>query len=241
MSNKRAPRKSRKPKSTYGRDDETAKSSRSDYYVSGALELTPHRTQMLKAALRQPIMDRRLKYSIQESSLVASNATSATPNNLVSINQGTTDITRTGDRVRVKRIWFSAWALGSAGSSVPALTRVILVCWNPVGNAAVNAPIASQIIQHSAGYGPVGSYSRDFGDSYQVIYDSVASVQPNNAAGAELELYFQDRKVLIDMEFIAGATVPATNGIYLFALTNTATFQPTIYYSSTIWYEDLDA
>lgn len=242
-SSQRAPAQSKRNtgrRSTAGRDDMTNNSSKKDYFVANALEITPHPNQQLKAVLGQPVMNRKLKYSILETNLAASNATSATPLSLVSINQGTTDITRTGDRVRVKRIWFGGKLNGNAAATAAVMCRVIIVCWNPVGTGAVNAPIASQIIQHSAGYGPHGSYSRDFGDSFQIVHDAKFSVNPV-AATTENEILHLDRKVLVDMEFTAGATVPTTNNFYVFFLTDTGINVPNLTFSSTIWYEDLDA
>lgn len=214
--------------------------SRKDYFVANALEITPHPGQKLRAVLGQPIMDRRFKYSLTEGSLSASSATSATPISLVTVAQGTTDITRTGDRIRCRRIWFSGKLNGNAAATGAVMGRVIVVVWNPVGSSAVNAPVASQIIQHSATYGPHGSYSRDFGDSYQVVYDARFSLNPAGTS-AENEVFHCDREIMVDCEFTAGATTPTTNNFYLFFLTDTAINVPNCTYSATLWYEDLDA
>jgi len=214
--------------------------SRKDYYVSNALEITPNPNKELKSVLGAPIMNRKLKYTLLESSLVASNATSATPLSLVTVSQGTTDITRTGDRIRMRRLWFSAKLYGAAAATGPYTTRVLIVCWNPVGSGAVNAPVSGQIIQHAANFGPYGSYSRDFGDCYQVVYDAMYSVNPVSAT-SENEILHLDRKICIDAEFTAGATVPTVNNLYLFLLCENATNTPTLTFSSTVWYEDLDS
>lgn len=230
----------RRTRATHGRDNMTSNTGRKDYYVANALEITPHPNQELRAVLGQPVMDRRFKYSVFESSLVANSATSATPLSLVTINQGTTDITRTGDRVRVKRFWLSAKVYGAAAATGPTVSRILVVLWNPVGAAAVNAPIAGQILNMAATYGPYASYSRDFGDSFQVVYDGVFSTNPVSAT-SENELIHIDRALTVDMEFSAGATTPCTNNFYLFHLTEAAANQPAMNFSSTIWYEDLDA
>lgn len=202
--------------------------------------MTPHPNQQLTAVLGRPIMDRRYKYSVFESTASASNATSALPGTLVAISQGTTDITRTGDRVRAKRIWLSGKIVGNAAATGPVATRVLVVCWNPNGPASVNVPTAAMVAQGSAGYLPFAAYSRDFGDSYQVVYDVVLNVNPASTTQPAV-LFHYDRKVTIDMEFTAGATVPTTNALYLFLISDTGVNQPSISYQSTLWYEDLDA
>jgi len=217
-----------------------ANTSRKDYFVANALEMTPHPNQTLRSVLKQPIMNRKYKYCILESSLAGSNATSATPLNLVGINQGTTDITRTGDRIRAKRLWFSGKVTGSAAATGPIAARVVVVVWNPPATGGVNNPVASQVIQHSASYGPYGSYSRDFGDSYQVVYDARFSVNPVSTT-QEFETFHFDRALTVDMEFTAGATTPTTNTFFVFLLTDSGINQPTMVFSSTVWYEDLDA
>lgn len=231
----------RRPRTTTGRDNMVSNTSRKDYFVANALEMTPHPNQHLRAVLGQPVMDRRYKYSLfEQTSFSASSATSATPLSLISISQGTTDITRTGDRIRAKRLWFSGKVIGNAAQTGITAGRVLVVCWNPVGTGAVNAPVAAQIIQHSATYGPYGSYSRDFGDSFQVIYDAVFSVTPASTT-SEAEIMHFDRALTIDMEFVAGATTPAVNNFYIFFLSDAAANQASMQFSATTWYEDLDA
>ncbi len=236
----RRARKAPKNRSTFGRDDMVSNDSRKDYFVSNALEITPHPNQTLKAVLGQPVMDRRFKYSILETSLSAGGATSSTPISMINVSQGTTDITRTGDRIRSRRLWMSGKIFGNAAQTAPVTARLLVVVWNPVGVGASNAPVASQIVQFSAGYGPYGSYSRDYGDSFQVLYDAVFSVGQLTAAG-EAEVFHFDRKILIDSEFSAGATTPTTNNIYVFFLSDVLANQPVLAWSSTLWYEDLDA
>lgn len=228
------------PRKTTGRDNMASNTSRKDYFVANALELTPHPNQALRSVLGRPIMDRRFKYSTLESTLAGSSATSATPLNLVSINQGTTDVTRTGDRVRVKRLWLSGKVTGAAAAAGSITSRILVVLWNPPGVGNVNAPVSGQVIQHGATYGPYGPYSRDYGDAYQVVYDMVTNVNPVSTS-SDPELFHLDREVTVDMEFSAGATSPAVNTLYLFHLTDSGVNNPTLVFSSTIWYEDLDA
>lgn len=217
-----------------------ANTSRKDYFVANAMELTPHPNQRLVSVLGEPIMDRRLKYTVVETAVTGSSATSTTPTALISINQGTTDITRTGDRIRLKRIWLSGKVYGNASQTGPVSARLVLALWNPVGAAAANAPVASQVIQASTGYQPYGSYSRDYGDSYQIVYDAVFSVNAL-AAAAEAELFHLDRAVTVDMEFNAGGTTPVTNNLYLWLMTDVGANQPAANLQFVGWFEDLDA
>lgn len=214
--------------------------SKKDYFFSESLELTPHPNQKLRAVLGPPIMDRRFKYSVLETTLAGSNATSATPTSLVTISQGTTDITRTGDRIRARRLWLSGKVTGNSAATGPITSRVMIVLWNQPGVGAVNAPVASQVMQGSAGYLPYAAYSRDYGDAYQVIYDVLLETNPVSTT-AKTPMFHFDREILVDMEFNAGSTTPGTNNLYLFHVTDSGINQPTVLWQSTLWYEDLDA
>lgn len=214
--------------------------SRKDYFVANALEITPHPNQRLVSVLEQPIMSRKFKYTVLEAALTGNHLSSGTPTSLIAINQGSTDITRVGDRIRLKRLWFSGKIYGHASSTAPVATRLIVVCWNPVGAAAVNVPAASSVVQASTGYLPYGAYSKDFGDSYQVVYDAVFSVNPISAS-AEAEILHFDRALTIDAQFNAGGTTPVTNNLYAFLLTDASANQPSCNFQSTVWFDDDDA
>lgn len=240
------PRRSKKKTTTTGRDDFASGTARKDYYVSGNLETTPHPNQRLVSMLGKPIMDRKFKYSTYEGSITGGGATSQTPISLVTINQGTTDITRTGDRIRVRRIHVRGRLTGGLSAVGAATARVLFVIWNPVGAGAVNAPVSGQVLQGSAGYMPFSAYSRDYGDSYQVVHDSTHEVKSaaGQTIGPEMEFVYFDRAVTVDMEFSAGATTPTTNNLYVFVVSDTtaaAGYQPVLLLQSTLWYEDLDA
>jgi hypothetical protein len=235
--------KGRKPKATSrgttGKDDQT-NTGRKDYYVSNALEITPHPNQHLVASLKQPVMNRKWKYYVQESTIVGNHVMSTVGTSLVSISQGTTDITRTGDRVRVKKIQFKGKLYGNASQTGPTVGRLIVFVWNISGVGQINPPSMVQIVQASAGFGPYGSYSRDYADQFQIVYDGLFSVEVL-AANQPVDLIQLDRNCTIDMEFAAGATQPMVNGVYAFLVTDTSANQPSVNYQSTIWFEDLDA
>jgi len=213
--------------------------SRKDYFVSNALEMTPHPNKRLTAVLEKPLINRRYKYTVLETSVTGNSATSTSGTALVSVNQGTTDITRTGDRIRLKRIWLGGKVYGNASQTGPVSVRVLVVNWVAPFNA-VNVPTAGQVIQASVGYQPYGPYTRDFGDQYQIVYDAVFSVTSLSAT-QEGELFHLDRELTIDCEFNAGATAPTTNGLFLWVLTDVGANQPAVNFSSTLWFEDLDA
>jgi hypothetical protein len=214
--------------------------SRKDYFVANALEMTPHPNQRLVSVLEQPIMNRKYKYTILETTLTAASATSTTPISLIALNQGVTDITRVGDRIRLKRIWFTGKIYGSASATGPISARLVIVCWNPLGAAASNAPVASQVLQGSAGYLPYAAYSKDFGDSYQVVYDVLVSVNPF-VLEAEAEMVHLDRALSIDAQFNASGTVPVTNNLYLFLVDDAGFNHPAVNFQCTLWFDDEDA
>lgn len=215
--------------------------SRKDYFVANALEMTPHPNQRLVSVLGEPIMDRRLKYTVLETTLTGSNLTSATPLSLIVSSQGTTDITRIGDRIRLRRIWLTGRLYGAAAAASASVSRILVVLWNPVGVGASNPPVASQVLQGSASYLPFAAYSRDYGDSYQVVYDAVFSANPLSAS-SEMEVFHLDREITVDATFSAGATTPTTNNLYIFLVSDVSgANQPVITFQSTIWYDDEDA
>lgn len=224
---------------TLAHDDMTSNTSRKDYFVANALEMTPHPNQMLKATLRAPVMDPWLKYSVLETSVTGSHLTSVAGTALLAVNQGTTDITRVGDRLKVKRLWVSGKVYGNASQTGPVSGRVVIALWNPPAVAA-NVPVASQVIQASAGFLPYGSYSRDFGDSYQVVYDALFSVNQLTAS-AEAELFHIDRKLNVDVEFNAAGTAPVTNQLYIWLMSDVSANQPTMNFQSVCWFTDVDA
>jgi hypothetical protein len=231
--------KGRGARSTTGRNDEI-ESGRKDYYVSNALEITPHANKPLVAMLKQPVMNRKWKYYVQESSISGIHTMSTVATSLVSISQGTTDITRTGDRVRVKKVQLKGKLYGNASQTGPTTARFVVFVWNISGVGQINPPSIVQVLQASAGYGPYGSYSRDYADQFQIVYDGIFSVEVLTAS-QPVDLIQLDRNVTIDMEFAAGAVQPMVNGVYAFLVTDVSANQPTVNYQSTIWFEDLDA
>lgn len=241
MSSKKKTFKGKKPSDrrrapTTGRDNMVSNMSRKDYYVPDALEITPHADRKLVAALRQPVMDRRFKYALTETTaLVSSNLSSATATALLTVAQGTTDITRTGDRIRCKRIWVQGYFVGNAAATGPTLARLIVV--NDISNTITTA---LQVISHNAGFGTMGAYSRDWGDLFQVIYDTVHVVYPAATSG-QIDVFHCDREIQIDSEFNAGGTTPVANNIKCFFLTTIGANFPVTSFSTTVWFEDLDA
>ncbi len=233
-------RRKKASRKTTGRDDMVSNRARNDYYVANALELTPHPGKELVARLSRPIMNPRFKYSVQESQISANYLTSTTSVSLVSISQGTTDITRTGDRVHFKRFWFSAKLTGNAASTFPTVTRVVVFVQGEPGVGAVNPYVASQVLQGSNSYLPLAAYSRDYGDGYQILYDGLFSVNPLSTS-SEAELLHLDRKISVQTEFSAGATAPSINDIRILVVCDLTTNFPLLTYQSTLWYEDLDA
>lgn len=185
-------------------------------------------------------MNPRYKYSTQEAQITANYLTSTTSVSLVSINVGTTDTTRVGDRVRFRRHWFSAKLGGSAASTFPTTCRVVVFIQGEVGAGAVNPYVASQVLQGSNSYLPLAPYSRDFGDGYQIVYDSVHSVNPASAT-SEVELLHYDRKVDVQTEFIASGTAPTINDLRILVVCDLTSNFPILTYSSTLWFTDEDA
>ncbi len=214
--------------------------SRKDYFVGQALEMTPHPNRRLVSVLDQPIMKNLYKYTVLETTASGSNATSATPSSLINLNQGTTDITRIGDRIRVKRLWITGKIVGNAASAGAVASRVLVVLWNPVGVGSLNSPVSGQVVQGASPYLPYAAYSRDYGDSYQVVYDGLFEALPASTANP-VHFFHLDREITVDMEFSAGAAVPTTNCLYCFFLTDTVANQPSVQYQSTVWFEDCDA
>ncbi len=222
-------------RTTDGAVVEINKSSRNEYFIDNALEITPDRQKILVASLGRPVISRRLKYNLQEQQLLASHLNSATGTSLVNISQGTSDITRTGDRVRVKRITLGGKISGSATATSSHIVRVLV--YVDKGNAN---PTAGSILNSSSSYLPLASYGRDYGDLFQVIFDEVVNIAPT-ASTTPFSLLRMDRKVNIDMGFNAGGTSPIANNIRVLVMCDATGNFATLTLSSTLWYEDLDA
>jgi hypothetical protein len=227
--------KGRGARVTTGRDNETNKSSRGEYFVDNALEITPHRAQKLVAKLGPPAVDRRFKYNLIEQQLTASHLSSATGTTLVNISQGATDISRTGDRVRARRLVCGGKISGSASAVSQHVVRVLIFI--DVGNTN---PAAGSILNSSSSYLPLASYGRDFADLYQIVFDEVVIVPPTTA-GAGFSLFRVDRDMEVDMEFNGGGTAPIANGLRVLVMCDATANFATLTMSSTLWFEDLDA
>jgi len=179
------------------------------------------------------------KYSLYEGTLTGSHATSTAATPLISINQGLTDITRIGDRIRIKRFQMRGKVYGNASATGPTGVRLVVFLWkNP--QVSANAPIAGEILQANAGYLPWGAYTRDYGDLIQILYDATFSVTKLDAT-TELELFAVNMPCNIEVGFAAAGTDPLINGLYAMLVTDTAANQPSATFQSTCWYEDNDA
>lgn len=226
-------------RTTLRRDNMTSNNPKKDYYVANALDMTPHPNKVFVSTLRPPVMNPRLKYSVLETSITGSHLTSTAGTALLAVNQGTTDITRVGDRLKVKRVWLTGKVYGNASQTGPVSGRLVVALWNPPAVAA-NVPVASQVIQASAGFLPYGSYSRDFGDSYQILFDDLYSVNQLTAT-AEAELFHYDQKCNFDVEFNAAGTAPVTNQLFIWLMSDVSANQPSMNFQSVCWFEDVDA
>jgi len=88
-------------RATDGLDNGPRQTSKSESFWSQALETTPGRKGgVFRAAMGKPMLDPKFKYTFLESTLTGSHLASLAPTALISLNQGLTDITRIGDRIR---------------------------------------------------------------------------------------------------------------------------------------------
>lgn len=230
-------------KYTRGADTEKAMTGKKEYYVAQNLDLTPHKNKPIRSVLARPLLGPNYKYMTLEGSLTGSEVSSTAFTALVNNSQGTTDSTRVGDRIKVRRYRLCAKLVGGTAATGPVAARVMLISWIVPGVGLTNFPITGMIIQAGAGRYPLGGYARDYADQFQVLHDSLHSVQPF-VSSVEADFIFVERDCLIEMEFAAAATAPMVNAPYLNLITDITTAantQPTISYNLQLLYEDNDA
>jgi len=222
-----------------GRDNGPRQTAKGEAFFSHALETTPGGKGVFRASLGKPMHNPRYKYTLYEGTVVGSQATSTAATPLISINQGLTDITRIGDRIKIKRFQMRGKIYGSASATGPTAARLVVFLWkNP--QVSANAPISGEILQANAGYLPWAAYTRDYGDLVQILYDATFSVEKLETS-TELELFAMNIPSNIEVGFAATGTDPLINGLYLMLVTDTAANQPSVTFQSTMWFEDNDA
>ncbi len=237
-SQRRAERR-RRQKATEGQDTGNAR-PKSEYYVANSLDLTPHGDRKFVARIKPNKTAPNLKYSVNEQQVTAGYLTSTTSVSVLSLAQGNTDITRIGDRIRIRRIHFAGDIRGASLATNPAACRVLLVCQGEPGVGAVNPYVAAQILQGSNSYLQYAPYTADYGMGYQVLADILVSANPVSAT-SEMELFSFDREVDITVGFTAGSTQAAFNDLRLLVVTNVTSNFPIATVSTTMWFEDNDS
>lgn len=229
----------RRVRTTQGQDTGN-KDPKSEYYVANALDLTPHGNQKFVARIKPNKTAPNMKYSVNETQIAANYLTSTTSVSVLSLAQGNTDITRIGDRIRIRRIHFAGDVRGASLATNPAACRVLLICQGEPGVGAVNAYVASQFLQGSNSYLQYAPYTADYGMGYQVLADILVSANPVSAT-SEMEFFSFDREVDITVGFTAGSTQAAFNDLRVLVVTNVTSNFPTATISTTMWFEDNDS
>lgn len=235
----KAERRRRRNASTQGQDTGNSR-PKTEYFVANALDLTPHGGKKFVARIKPNLTAPNLKYSVNEQQITAGYLTSTTSVSVLSLAQGNTDITRIGDRIRIRRIHFAGDVRGAALATGPAACRVLLVCQGEPGVGAVNPYVASQILQGSNSYLQYAPYTADYGMGYQVLADILLSANPVSAT-SEMELFSFDRDVDITVGFTAGSTQAAFNDLRLLVVTNVTSNFPILTASTTMWFADNDS
>lgn len=127
-------------------------------------------------------------------------------NHLSAIPQGDTDLTRDGDKIRIKSIHFS-W--GVTGYDATNRIRLTLFQWH--GDNVANPPSASDIYQVVTATGQFGVFRKDTESLYSILYDRYLCTDTyNNVVVGRVNIYKGFRK---NMSYLGG-TNNGTGQIY---------------------------
>lgn len=175
------------------------------------------------------------------------NATLATPvlTSLTDIAQGTTDLNRIGDSLKLKKLFLNfilSADTTNAASFIPMI-RCIVFQWLP--NDVALVPVIGQILLPEAFAGTVNHlshYNVDYHDQYRILYDEAwpligVTGIPTSASCITKYIEVNLGPALKRIQF-SGATTGGTNKLYVAWMTNVATAAPDIYWSSKVTFTD---
>lgn len=142
--------------------------------------------------------------------------------NLTAIAQGDTDLLRTGDEVRPRRVEFNYFLQCKSTSIGPDLCRVILFQYKE--NSAIALPTKSTIIQSTATANPLQPYNNDHLPAYKILYDHTVSLDDfsNSKSIYQRRVVIPESKLLKKITYQGGASTEGFNNIYLYAWGATA-------------------
>lgn len=163
--------------------------------------------------------DKYFRASIADSAVSATGVTFFGPT--VGVVQGTTDITRIGNNIRVKNLWFKGWF----GDTVSNIGRLVVV-WDRAPNGATATWL--EIMDNTSTNSP---YNHDTvvgcgGQRFTVLHDTRYNVIPKFSGATQTELISYDKKCdkVVTYDGVAGTAADlVTNNIVFAAISNGAT------------------
>lgn len=143
---------------------------------------------------------------------------------LSAIPQGSTDSTRDGDQINLKRlrIKMEIYQQGSGGTNdFTNQVRILVVRWIPMSTGA--APVLANVLQDSASAAQsatMSDYNWDLRRQYVIEYDETVNL--SNAGNADQSLFFEKiwRTPGLPANFSAGSTTLQSNGLFIFIISD---------------------
>jgi len=124
------------------------------------------------------------------------------------IPQGSTSVTRVGDRLRLKNLSFHFQIYESAAVYTASVVRLIIFQWHP---SSASSPLDTQILAFSSWNSPLRMDTRS---QYKVLYDKTEYAISTTAKNYHLFSGTINFKDPLDVQFEAGTTT-GTNKIYV--------------------------
>lgn len=155
---------------------------------------------------------------------------------LTPISQGTTDVTRIGDKVRLKALFLDYQIVCSDATN---LVRVVVFQWHPQTNLV--AATLTEIFQYFAigdNREVLSPYVHDYGDQFRVLYDRLYTLDLASAYTKSFKGVISLKRAKKQMAYAAGGS-QGSNQLYIAVLSDSsAASHPTFTYVSRVIYED---
>ena len=152
---------------------------------------------------------------------------------LSSVPQGTTDVTREGDQLRLRSIEFNYQCIVADTTNT---MRVIVFIYKPPA-----IPTVTDILQGpvSTAVAPLSPYNHDNRYNYQVLHDRLYQLDSVTQLVTKKLKIWKIPNILRKVQYVAGSITLNMNGVYVLAISDSAAVtHPTFGFHSKVNFSD---
>lgn len=155
---------------------------------------------------------------------------------LCAISQGTQDIQRIGDKIRLRSLDMRVQILCADSTNV---VRFIIFQWHPNTTITATDPQGSQIIADTATYPFLSNYVHDYQNQFIVVYDKVwGSELTSDSANRVMHIRPSLKYVRKQVNY-TGATTSGSDKLYLLMVSDSGSAtHPSVKVQARIRYDD---